>query len=223
MNLTQQYPFPVTAIMRLLICTLVLSSSALAQSDNETLSRLQLLLGEMNTMSAEVTQLIVESDGGVLEESTIQMHLKRPSGFYWETLTPFPQLIVTDGSTLWNYEPDLEQVVIEDWKTEDGELTAQLLNGETDQLVEDYSLLLSADGPDFTEFDLLPKDPNSVYSRVRLSFAAQKLDSIFVESTNGQNTVWRFNNVLSNITLDESLFTFTPPAGVEVIENSYKP
>ena len=93
------------------------------------LDRLDALLNDIATLRSDVVQLIVESDGGVLEESEIQMMLKKPDGFYWETLTPFPELIVTNGSTLWNYQPDLEQVVIEDWDSSRSELAAQLLSG----------------------------------------------------------------------------------------------
>ena len=85
-------------------------------------------------MSATVQQLIVESDGALLEESSIQMHVMRPDGFYWETLEPFPELVVTNGAVLWNYQPDLEQVVIENWDSSRAELAAELLSGRTDSL-----------------------------------------------------------------------------------------
>ncbi len=102
------------------------------------IDELDTLLQGIETLSATVVQLIVESDGGILEESDIQMHLKKPDGFYWETLSPFPELVVTNGVTLWNYQPDLEQVVIEDWDTSRSELAAQLLNGQTGNLAEEY-------------------------------------------------------------------------------------
>ena len=82
----------------------------LAQS---SLDKLDALLQDISTLTADVTQLIVESDGGILEESEIRMQLKKPDGFYWETIAPFPELIVTNGKLLWNFQPDLEQVVIE--------------------------------------------------------------------------------------------------------------
>ncbi|MDC0414636.1 outer membrane lipoprotein carrier protein LolA, partial [Gammaproteobacteria bacterium] len=110
--------------------TLLPATSLVAQSVPAltAMNRLDRLLNDIATLRSDVVQLIVESDGGVLEESEIQMLLKKPDGFYWETLTPFPELIVTNGSTLWNYQPDLEQVVIEDWDSSRSELAAQLLS-----------------------------------------------------------------------------------------------
>lgn len=197
------------------------SENALTVEAQATLAKLEQLLEEISSLSADVNQLIVESDGGILEESTIKMHMLRPNGFYWETITPFPQLIVTDGETLWNYEPDLEQVVIEDWNSGEAELTAQLLHGNTASLMEDYYLSSRPSDTGIAEFELLPKDPNSVYTRVNLTFVDAQLDMIYVDSTNGQKTVWQFLNLQQNPTLDTALFSFEAPQGVEVIENSY--
>lgn len=195
-----------------------------ARAETQALQQLDRLLSDTTTLTADVKQLIVESDGGVLEESEILMKIKRPNGFYWETLSPFPELIVSDGITLWHYEPDLEQVVVEDRSTFDAELAAQLLNGETASLTEDYELTLREPlqaGAERVEFQLLPKDPNSVYSSISLSFMLRALEAIYIESTNGQRTVWEFSEVIRNRELADELFVFTAPAGVEVIQNSY--
>ena len=110
---------------------LTLCHIPLARSQETPQAQLSNLLRQMNTMSATVQQLI-ESDGALLEESSIQMHVMRPGGFYWETLEPFPELVVTNGTVLWNYQPDLEQVVIENWDSSRAELAAELLGGRTD-------------------------------------------------------------------------------------------
>jgi outer membrane lipoprotein carrier protein len=167
-------------------------------------------------------QLIVESDGGILEESDIQMHLKKPDGFYWETLSPFPELVVTNGITLWNYQPDLEQVVIEDWDTSRSELAAQLLNGQTGNLAEEYQIELQPPrNSESREFVLTPLASDSVYEQVSINFFSSELDLIHFDNVNGQQTVWRFNTVQRNQPMADSVFEFNPPAGIEIIENSY--
>lgn len=195
------------------------SSTALAQSTaNQTLDE---LLESIDTLSAEVLQLIIESDGGVLEESAIQMHLKRPNGFYWETLDPFPELVVTDGSTLWNYQPDLEQVVLEDWDSSRSELAAKLLSGDTEGLHEEYTVVLREnDDEEFDTFDLIPIAADSVYDVITINFIEAELGSIRVSNKNGQRTVWEFQQVQRNPDLDENLFSFDIPADIEVIDNS---
>lgn len=186
------------------------------------LDELDALLANIRSMTADVTQLIVESDGGVLEESEIRMNMKKPDGFYWETLTPFPELIVTNGRLLWNYQPDLEQVVIEDWDTSRSELAAQLLNGQTQDLGNEYEIAINAaSSSENKEFRLIPKATDSVYSEITISFVNAKLDMIYLHSKNGQQTVWQFSNMTHNADLPDSLFEFEPPENVEVIRNSY--
>ena len=199
------------------VVTLAFMSPAFGQ--NPAINELDVLLQDIQTMSAKVLQLIIESDGGVLEESEIQMHLKKPDGFYWETIDPFPELIVTNGTYLWNYQPDLEQVVIEDWDNSESELAAQLLNGRTENIAEDYLVQLISDD-ESSEFELTPIALDSVYELITISFIASNLDMIHLDNKNGEQTVWQFRNIEKNQSLSDTLFVFEPPDGVDVIENT---
>lgn len=191
-------------------------------TSKSALDRLDILMQNIETLAANVVQLIVESDGGVLEESEIKMMLKRPDGFYWETLTPFPELIVTDGSTLWNYQPDLEQVVVENWYSSRSELAAQLLNGNTESLADDYTInSVVMTESEFQEFELTPRAENNVYQRISINFMRDELETIYLNSKNGQQTVWRFENVIRNQAIADDQFQFVPPENIEIIENNY--
>ena len=202
----------------LLICAFFKGSFA----QQEALARLDSLLANINSLTADVVQLIVESDGGILEESNIKMLLKKPNGFYWETITPYQELIVTNGIKLWNYQPDLEQVVIEDWDVSKSELAAQLLSGNTENLDSQYIIEeLSDTNNDSQEFVLTPVDADSIYTQISINFITSELDLIYLNSRNGQQTVWRFDAIERNQILEDSLFDFQPPAGIEIIENIY--
>lgn len=196
----------------------VAASEHRAATDAE---RLTGLLADLTTFRADVRQLITESSGGVLEESDIQFMLKRPHGFYWETLAPFPELIVTNGSTLWNYQPDLMQLTIEDWNPDESELAAQLLGGATEAIVDEYDINAVAVADDDWEFVLRPLDPASLYERVILYFADDLLESILLINTNGQRTLWEFYNRQLNAPIDDAQFSFVLPDDdfLDVIDN----
>lgn len=211
-----------TLIVFTLLCASTGTTSAQSAIDSSALERLDTLLGNIETLAADVVQLIVESDGGVLEESEIQMLLKKPDGFYWETLTPFPELIVTDGSTLWNYQPDLEQVVIEDWDSSRSELAAQLLSGNIESLDGDYTIeSVTSSESEHQEFELTPRSADNVYQIISINFMRDELESIYLNSKNGQQTVWRFENVIRNRAIADVQFQFVPPENIEIIENDY--
>ena len=201
----------------LVFCLLIVSTKNIAQ--NNVVSELDSLLRDLDTLSAEITQLIVESDGGVLEESQILLHVKRPDGFYWETISPFPELLVTNGRKLWNYQPDLEQVVIEDWDPNQSELAAQLLYGQTESLAEDYYVVV-VNSEQAQTFELRPKSADSLYEVITISFIRDILDLIYIQNNNGERTAWQFKNSRINLPLADDLFEFTPPSGIEVVNNS---
>ena len=199
---------------------LTLCHIPLARSQDTPQAQLSNVLRQVNTMSATVQQLIVESDGALLEESSIQMHVMRPGGFYWETLEPFPELVVTNGDVLWNYQPDLEQVVIENWDSSRAEPAAELLSGRTDSLAEEYEIHIEKDiGEDMAVFQLLPLDQNSLYRRIKISFDNTALLSIHLDGKNGQKTLWQFNQPQINQQLAPDLFNFQIPPGIDIVDN----
>ena len=189
------------------------------RSQQDSIAELDALLGGISTLSADVNQLIIETGGGLLEESAILMRLKKPDGFYWETLEPFPELIVTNGETLWNYQPDLEQVVIESWDSSRAELAAQLLNGNTGGLADEYRVTLVA-AAELHRFELLPLAADSPYALIAIEFVGEQLAAIRLDNRNGQQTVWQFSNLQRNVPLEDSLFVFLPPPGLEIVENN---
>ena len=162
---------------RMISAMSVLILSATSFGQERPMVKLDKLLSNIDTITAEINQLIVESDGGILEESQIIMHIKRPEGFYWETVTPFTELLVTNGKRLWNYQPDLEQVVIEDWNPDQSALAAQLLYGKTENLEEDY-YIVAIDAEQSQTFELKPKSPDNLYELITISFINSSLSFI---------------------------------------------
>ena len=198
------------------LAALAFSQALMAQQG--PIGELDLLLRDITTISADILQLIIESDGGVLEETEIKMLLKRPDKLYWETVSPFQELVVTNGQVLWNYQPDLEQVTIEDWDSDDSELAAQLLNGRTEKLSNDYYVaMINAD--DNKSFELSPKMSDSIYELVTVSFIDNVLDMIHLNGRNGEQTVWQFNNLVMNSLIENNSFEFEVPDDIEVVSN----
>ena len=196
---------------------LAIANCVVAQEN--AISELDSLLQEVDTLSADITQLIIQSDGGVLEESEILLHVKRPNGFYWETVSPFPELLVTNGTTLWNYQPDLEQVVIEDWDQDQTELAAQLLYGRTDSLIDEY-YVIAINSEQSRSFELKPKSADSLYDLITINFVNDTLDLIYIQNNSGERTAWQFTSSRINIPMVDDLFEFSPPEGIEIINNS---
>ena len=206
-------------MFRVVIALITLVMPLRLSAQDGPIEELDLLLRDISTLSADILQLIVESDGGILEETKIQMRLKKPNRFYWETIDPFPELIVTNGALLWNYQPDLEQVTIEDWNSDDSELAAQLLNGKTDNLSDEYYIVV-INSEETKSFELSPKMNDNIYNTVSITFISDILDMIHLDGKNGEQTVWQFNNLVMNSPIADSLFEFIIPNDIDVIGNT---
>ncbi len=68
------------------------------------------------------------------------MALQRPGKFRWEVVKPNAQLIIANGSRLWIYDPDLEQVIIRAFKHATGQTPALLLSDDNATLSKDFNV-----------------------------------------------------------------------------------
>ncbi len=61
-------------------------------------------------LDGQFTQQVRDASGKLKESSSGRVVMSAPRLFRWEYTKPYPQLIAADGSKVWIYDPDLEQV-----------------------------------------------------------------------------------------------------------------
>ena len=91
------------------ILALTMALPSFAQSVKQ---ELQAKLAQLQPFSADFTQTVTSAEDKVLLTAQGNMQLQRPNQFRWHTVTPDEQLIVSNGETLWFYNPFVEQVSI---------------------------------------------------------------------------------------------------------------
>ncbi len=144
------------------------------------------------------------------------MQFSRPGKFRWEYEKPYEQVIVGDGTRLWIYDKDLNQVTVRKLDRALGSSPAALLAGsnEIDKIYE-LSNLGSQEGLDWLE--AVPKSKENAFERIRLGFSQQGLEAMELRDQFGQVTVIKFASVERNPKLSPDVFRFTPPKGADVI------
>ncbi|MDX8239318.1 outer membrane lipoprotein chaperone LolA [Acinetobacter pittii] len=145
------------------------------------------------------------------------MKVERPGKFYWETVSPAKQTIVTSGKTVWIYDPDLQQAVRQSLDEQVADTPALLLSGNTTQIMKSYRVTQ----PDKSKlyFTLFPKKEDGAFQSLTISFGANKAPTLMVlQDSLGQTTYVRFKNVKVNASIPASVFNFTPPKGTDVID-----
>lgn len=175
-------------------------------------------LNDFKTLKAHFTQTLYDEKGAVLEVSSGKLYLQRPGRFHWSYEAPYEQLIIADGSSIWIYDQDLEQVTIKDFDVSTENTPALLLSSE--RPISDFftveSLPDNASGE--AQVKLLPKSPDAQFALMQLLFNGLTLSRLHVQDKLGQTSVIAFSAQQRNVPLPAHLFEFPPPAGIDLID-----
>jgi len=206
---------PATALRGLslaLVC-LALSLPAGAEPAAERVDR---YLSGLQTLRGSFQQEIVDATGAVREAAEGTLAIQKPGRFRWDYRSPSPQLLVSDGSTIWLYDEELEQVTV---RKADATLTAtpaSLLSGR-DKASERFAVATGTPHDGLEWVVLTPKAGDTDFREVRLGFHGDSLQRMELEDRLGQTTRIAFSGLERNIQLPPDLFTFEPPPGVDVV------
>ena len=201
--------------LRLWAAALVLVPMAAGADDALATRRVEGYLGPLTTVRARFRQDLLDADGKLVEQSQGTMSLARPGRFRWDYEKP-ASLIVSDGRTLWLYDPELEQVTVRRLNDALNQTPAMLLAGSA-AVHEGYVVRDGGEREGLAWVLLTPRQAVSDFSELKLGFAGAELRRMDFKSKLNQVTRITLERVEKNVKFDASLFTFTPPPGVDVV------
>ncbi len=181
-----------------------------------SIDMLKSFLQNTESGKARFAQIIVDKNMKKVQQGTGTMHFARPGRFRWEYEKPYEQLIVGDGTRLWIYDKDLNQVSVRKLDAALGGSPAALLAG-SNEIEKTYTLtnIGAQEGLDWLE--AVPKSKENAFERIRLGFNNGTLEAMELRDQFGQVTVIKFAAFERNPKLAPELFRFTPPKGADVI------
>lgn len=203
----------------LLLAALALAGAGVQAEEGEgrSVQRLTELLDQAKTLSGRFSQLTLDGSGTQLQEASGEMALKRPGLLRWHTDAPMEQLLVSNGQKVWLYDPDLEQVTIQDLDQRMTHTPALLLSGDVSKIRESFTIS-HQEGGSVVDFILKPKAKDTLFDTLRLSFRNGVINDMQLIDSIGQRTNILFLGVKMNQPLDDAQFDFEVPAGADVIE-----
>lgn len=199
-------------------CLLAPAIVVASPSDSGTgvAEKLTALLSEMRSFQADFKQITLDGRGNHIQETSGELAVKRPGLLYWKTRPPLAQLVVSDGQQLWFYDPDLEQVTVQVLDQRVTQTPALLLSGEVASLQSSYEITGEQLGQGWV-FQLTPRDPESLFEQLKLTFVGGQLTQMHLADSLGQRSSFEFMDAEINPELSAELFYFSPPEGVDVI------
>jgi outer membrane lipoprotein carrier protein len=210
----------VLAVLLPALAALLPAHAAAQPCDRALLARAQAVYQALTGFQGEFQQEDREGDGRVLTAGG-KIAYRKPGQMRWEYAPPNEQLLVTDGATVWLYDPLLENVTVQPLAdlTEGTPLKFLLGAGS---LTADFdcravSLAPPADG--LATLELVPKTPIPPLAFIQLGVrpATARLESFRMVDTQGNRRTVRLLNLKSTATFPPEHFTFKIPPDMEVI------
>jgi chaperone LolA len=184
----------------------------------EITDRLQKKFDSMQDATIRFTQHVKFGFSKIEQSTQGALTMKRPNKYRVELEH---QTIVTNGSVVWSYSPANKQVLIDRYKENQNSLSPEqfLLNLPAQY----YTTLLGKEKVENAEtyvLKLVPKDDQSFIKSVKMwvedgTWVVRKVQIIDVNDT---ETVYTVVELKINTRVNDALFTFTPPAGTEVVD-----
>lgn len=160
----------------------------------------------------------------ITDLATGKVYIKYPGMMRWEYEKPDRQIIVTDADRLWIYRPEDNQVMT-------GKAPTFFRDGKGASFLSDIRLIrqkfdisLEQGGPAendlFYHLKLIPREKTLDISEISLMVSRQTFNVLQVMTLNfyGDETRIDLINFAFGADLDDSLFSFTIPQGVDVLQ-----
>jgi outer membrane lipoprotein carrier protein len=152
-----------------------------------------------------------------------KVYFKKRGMMRWDYTVP-NQKLLSDGHTLWYYQPEEKQVLVSDVSRYLKEKTPLAFLAGEGNLGRDFILLNVDESPSQKEdnyvIELAPKEPFATLSKLILTVDKKTYTVLQADVLDGLGNVTRtrFIDIKTNMGLSNSFFQFIIPPGTEVIK-----
>jgi outer membrane lipoprotein carrier protein len=183
----------------------------------QVLDRLQRHYRDTNSFTAKFTEEIA-TVGAPKRQRQGTVSFRKPGRMRWEFSDPEKQTIVSDGETLYSYDPDLNQVLETPLKhaLKSSSATSFLLG--IGNINRDFKAAFANPPTPTGLVDLILDAKTGGYKiEIGLDPATYNLITLTLTDQLGDVTKIAFSDVRDNVELPDSNFAFNVPAGADVV------
>ena len=205
-----------TLLLSIAALALGLTCVAHAEPAGAARARLDAFAQNLHSLTGQFNQSLTDINGKSTKTSAGTLALEAPREFRWDTLTPYKQTIVADGSRVWIYDPELEQVAVRVQSSEEAHSPLTVLT-DVKQIDKNFKVSEQGerDGLQWLRLTSTSKDPQFDYAD--LGFDANGLARMTFRDQLGATTDIRFSGWQRNAVVPAATFNFVPPKGTDVI------
>ncbi len=195
-----------------LIVIVVFSNPVFAQTAEDRLNK---ALKNLDNFTADFTQTQLDDEKQVIRQSRGELAIQRPGKFFWRYIEPFEQEIIADGSELWIYDVDLDQVTVKPLSSGLASAPIMILMKQN-KISEEFTVNEFAQREILYWVELEPNSKDLEYTQVYIGLENDTVKAMELRDNFGQSTQIVFKNLRTNVVHNPKVFQFTPPEGVDV-------
>ena len=177
------------------------------QASADTKEELQSKLSTLNALSSTFSQTVTRKDGSLVSKSSGRLSLKKPDKFMLHTTSPDEQVLFTKGSTVYFYDPFVNQVSIFD-KQELYSSPFMLLTTKSESVWGQYEVAKVGNS-----YVLKAKNPGQVVS-IKLEFQGDLVSDLYVKLKDGNTNRYTLSQVKTQVS--DSSFEYKIPEDAQI-------
>ncbi len=212
--------------MRTLLIVAAVAAVAQAQekkpeSAATVVARVQKYYDATRDLRAKFDQQL-ESPSRAPSKASGEVWLKKPGKMRWDYATPEKKLMVSDGSTLWVYQPDDEQAYKQDLRGNalPAQVSFLLGEGKLDKEFDASITKIDGLGPDELALKMVPKVGTTAYRYIVfvVDEKSGQVKKTIIYGQDGSTNKLSFADVQQNKGVDDGKFRFSPPSGTHILK-----
>ena len=177
------------------------------QASADTKEELQSKLSTLKALSSTFSHTVSRKHGSLVSKSSGRLSLKKPDKFILHTTSPDEQVLFTKGSTVYFYDPFVNQVSIFD-KQELYSSPFMLLTTKSESVWGQYEVAKVGNS-----YVLKAKNPGQVVS-IKLEFQGDLVSDLYVQLKDGNTNRYTLSQVKTQVS--DSSFEYKIPEDAQI-------
>lgn len=200
---------------KIIICLILIFSISVSFAD--AASGLIEKIKNIHSMTANFNQKLIDGQTSNNLNSKGKMSLKKPQYFKWVTTSPNNQEIVSNGTKLWIYDGDLDQIIIKKVSNDIAQFPYLILLSKN---TRNINKLFTVKEQGNTSYILKPKNDQMI-DNIKIKFTPNnQLKYLEISTSLNQFTKIEFTDVRTDVDISDTSFNFKVPEDTDIIDET---
>jgi len=203
------------SVVTLMGSALGLSMSAPARAAG-AIEQFEAFVQTVSAARGTFKQFTVADGGQTSRAQTGTYAFARPGKFRWDTEQPYPQQVASDGKTLYQYDPDLQQLTVRALDQSIGSSPAAILFGQG-QLQDAFEVSVLPDADGMSWLRATPRQPDAGLTQLDIGMQQGRPSRLILVDGFGQTTQVELLSLRAQSEFGANAFEIQAPPGTDVI------